>query len=40
MPIICDVKFDAKDDQILQNSSQGPSKSSKCVDVLDTLMIT
>ena len=27
--VISDVKFDTKDDQILQNSSQEPSMSSK-----------
>ena len=29
MVVICDVKFDTKYDQILQNSSQEPTMSSK-----------
>ena len=35
---ICDVKFDIKYDQILQNSSQEPSMSSKYDYVLDELL--
>ena len=39
MMVICDVKFDTKYDQILQNSSQEPSMSSKYDCVLDALII-
>ena len=43
MMVICDVKFDIKYDQILQNSSQEPSTSSKYwlhkCGSLDTLII-
>ena len=39
MIIICNVKFDTKDDQILQNASQGPSTSSKYDCILDALLI-
>ena len=38
MMVICDVKFDTKYDQILQNSSQEPSTSSKYDCVLDELI--
>ena len=33
--VICDVKFDTKDEPILQNSSQEPSMSSKYDCVVD-----
>ena len=36
---IHDVKFDIKDDPILQKSSQEPSKSSKCDGVPDALLM-
>ena len=36
---ICDVKFDTKNDQIFQNSSQEPSTSSKYDCVIDALII-
>ena len=39
MMVICDVKFDTKYDQILQNSSQEPSTSSMYDCVLDALLI-
>ena len=39
MVVILDINFDAKDDQILQNSSQKPSTSSKYDSVLDALFI-
>ena len=39
MMVINDVKFDTKYDQILQNSSQEPSTSSKYDCVLDALII-
>ena len=35
MRVICDVKFDTKDDPVLKNSSQEPSMSSKYDCVLD-----
>ena len=37
--VICDVKFDTKDDQIIQNSSQESSTSSEHDCVLDALLI-
>ena len=37
--LIHDVKFNTKDDQILQNYTQETSTSSKCDSVLDTLLI-
>ena len=39
MMVICDVKFDTKGDQILQNSNQEPSMSSNYDCVLDALLI-
>ena len=38
MVVICDVKFDTKYDQILQNSSQEPSMSSKYNSVIDEFL--
>ena len=38
MMVICDVKFDTKDDEILQNSSQEPLMSSKYAYVIDVLL--
>ena len=38
MMVICDVKFDIKYDQILQNFSQEPSTSSKYNCDLDELL--
>ena len=39
MMVIPDVKYDAKYDQIIKNSSQEPSMSFKYDCVLDTLLI-
>ena len=39
MMVICDVKFDIKYDQIIQNASQKPSMSSEYDCVLEALLI-
>ena len=39
MVVICDVKFDIRDDPVLQNSTQEPSMFSKYDYVLDAILI-